>query len=361
LRLPHPALEVHAIRDGILLIKEGDRYRYIIDGSPETRSETLIRTVPRQSSLGVFERVTPAGDLLFRSGASREEIDMRALASATFRSEYTAPGASTTRVQEPAMTPATRLFWNPSRPPEWLRPGHGKRSELITAFSIPRPSERIEEYEPFTCDYPPHVTQDKRRLNVWVPARTQIYQHTLRDRQGHTQIFFTALESGEVTYASESEAATRGCEASYLRTRQNGAQSLDPDRPLRGKHVDRLRVELRDLGVPAAGVIVRIHEEWDTSRESCGESGFEPGSAPDITPEDGMTLADGSYVWKRERLDHSHSSRRIKLRDYSVDRTLCIRLDGTWRPIWYAWRDHGNWSVRCDLARPAAHRCRRIE
>jgi hypothetical protein len=75
------------------------------------------------------------------------------------------------------------------------------------------------------------------------------------------------------------------------------------------------------------GVIVRLREWPMFDKQSCGEAGL--GKEPDLGSEDGRTLADGWYAWKRERVTH-RTGGRIKLRiESGVSRALQSRGTGS--------------------------------
>jgi hypothetical protein len=359
LRLPNPVRAIHVAGDDFILLQEGDRFRFMAGGPPDSETTALLRTMPRQLTQSSFKHASSdGGSLVFETAASREEINIRALRDGHFSSVVTRQGASPSRISEPLLTPVTRLFWKPTRPGH-VGPGQGKRADVIAAFSKPRANESIEEYEPFDCPFPLHAEQPNGPW-IWVPTRTRVYEHSLHDRDGNKLVFFTALESGDVTYFSEPEATARGCEASYRRIRGTAPQSYDASlKPGKDEHV--FQVELLDQGVPAEGVMVRTRETSEAEDPSCVISGI--GNLPNLNHEDGLTLADGSYAWKRFRSrQQARGGRRgiFSLVDRPIVARLCIRMDGKWLPIWLSPRERGNYHVRCDLAVPASQRCTRI-
>jgi hypothetical protein len=360
LRLPFPSQELHVVAEDLLLVREGSRWRFLLGGVPGSNSEAELRTFPLQLPLARFQGLSADHEtLVFGAGNGRESIAIGALRGHHLRSSVAGLDVSPPAISEPLMTPVTRLFWQPSRPAQYVGPGHGARAEVIAAFSFPRPAESIEEYEPADCDYPMHLSQPDRHW-TWVPTQVNLYQHSLRDRKGNRQNFFTALESPNVTYVSEREAFVRGCEASYRRTRVNTFESVNPaSKPGKGSY--RVGVELRDGGVPAEGVVVRVREWRENPKPSCGEQASVKSS--DFESTDGLTLKDGSFVWQRDLLQQGWSvgTRHRRGWNFKLDggATLCIRSNSAWLPIWHSNSVHGSFHIVCDLAKPGAQRCRK--
>lgn len=357
LALPQSASAIHTVNEQLILIREAGRWRVMTGGPPGSGREAKMRTLPTHSARASFKGTSPDGEkLIFEAGGAREEIEIRNLLQDHLRTTVFGAGPPQ-HSSEPLATPVTLLFWHPARAPGYIGPGQGFRPDVIGAFSS-RPAETIHEYEARRCEFPQHLAKPDR-VWTWVPTQVRLFRHSLRDRGGATLTFYTALESGAETYLSEREAEIRGCEASYWRQRDNTQRSVDPRSELADKHY-RFTVHLRDGGLPAPGVIVRMHFQRGLQEPSCGEQDAGSASGPRA---DALTLQDGSFVWDRqvsEIQDRRIRSGRRSSFDIRIDgsATLCVYTDKRWLPIWHENFVDGSRRVVCDLAAPSARRCR---
>lgn len=360
LRLPNPAKDILAVRDDFVLIRDEHRLRFISGGSAGSGEPAWLRTIPSQLQRGTFSAVTADGMLILTAGAQREKIDIPLLLLGVFRSEISGGPRGNFLVHEPMVTPKASLFWKPVRPAGQVGPGQGTRAEIIAAFSQPRANEKIIEHDSADCSLPGHTTQ-KQGLLIPGPTQTKVYEHHLRDRKGNELRFFTATGSGDVSYLSVAEATIRGCEATYLRYRGLAPSSFDVTRKL-GEREFLVRVELRDGGLPAAGVRVRDSEQMDQDQElPCQPLVGRPTEAL----VDGLTLPDGSFAWNVTRVPRIFGSRARRGTNYYFDRDavakLCIQVDDKWFQLWRSPSESRGYYIRCDLARPAAQRCERVD
>jgi hypothetical protein len=355
LRLRMAVKSAHVAHEELIVVREVNRMRIIIGGAPGSTQAAQLRTLPLQLRQPLFKEVSQdRAHLVFESGMSREEVDIGALSQGDLRSIVRTPGQPPRFINERLATPVSPVFWKPLQEAGYLGPGHGSRKDVAAAFSTPRPNELLEEFEPYDCALPLHYNGGN-----WEATQAHVFEHTLRDRKGNTQVFFTATESGEVKYLTAAEAAAQGCEASNRRHRMNMTRSFDPSQKL-GSEEFVVRVELLDQELPADGVIVRLREKDSGSRQSCSDPNLGP-SRPDLSASDGLTLADGTFAWKLWHRRHRTSGRMKFDITQGAAATLCVRVDGSWIPIWHSPSENRGYLLRCDLAAPKAARCRRFE